>query len=936
MGFMPLRIGILGQALAPLALGTMAVTVLAMVGIYSQVAIQRRDEALRDILHDATARYDHEQVLFAQVNHQIIHCRRLLEERLALGLPIRHAISRTSDGSRRLLPAAGQAPLAAFITAPTVDDALQIRAAGLAADLVAELGPAWTAYPSNLTITIPGRWLVGWGADPVALVETLLPDDPLLLPAERELLSVPGAVRWSRTFLEPASERWLIAAGATVDIPDLGRVLITQVVPADTILARVSQGQEIVQDTVVFDSADRMLAHNRLGKAIRAAGGELTLALSGDPLLMRLRSVIPSDSAEAVALVVDPAGQGWFGVSRYPEPGWTTVTFHPAEIVQLQASAAARSVLYIGLLLLVAQTFLLIGVLRWRVSRPLRRLVSATAELAAGRPGPILDPTRQDEIGELSAAFAAMSQAVAQREAELHQALKHLREREEHARALVASAADAVLLLVDGRVAEANPRAGSLFGCAETALLGLTLGELSPKQQADGSPTAAGLAKHLAALADSGSVHFPWRHQRRDATEFEAEIGLAQVALPGPERLLAVIRDVTERNRLQERLRQGEKMESLGQLAGGIAHDFNNMLTGILGSAQLIKICPPGSAKIQSYADIIITTSMRSADLTRTLLTFARKGRASSTRIDVHQILKEARQLLERSIDKRIRITVRPAAESAWIKGDAAQLQNALINLALNARDAMPEGGDLFLTTTNCTLDETQAARLTPTITAGHYLEIVVQDTGSGIPLAILPRIFEPFFTTKVQGKGTGIGLASVYGTVQNHRGAIQVESRPGAGSTFRLWLPQATTDLPTTGVQSRPAPGPRVGTILVVDDEAVIRANARAMLGAVGWDVLEACDGVEAVEIFTREQARISATLIDMEMPRMRGIDCLREMKRLNPHVVAVLCTGYIREGSEGDMLEAGFHSVLAKPYLPDDLIHALDKALAKRNPSL
>jgi PAS domain S-box-containing protein len=644
-----------------------------------------------------------------------------------------------------------------------------------------------------------------------------------------------------------------------------------------------------------------------------------------------LRSVV-ADNELASELVNDPTGEGWYSVSRIAGPGWTEVTFHPFAHIDRRARTTAGWILLVGLAVIVAQAVLLVTVLRNRVALPLARLSQAAADLSEDRGViPTLHTYRRDEVGDLSRRFVTMADAVAAREIELRQANTSLREREELARALVDSAADAVVLFGEGVITEANPTAEELFRVGAQPLTGRDPLNLLAKPT-DGAD-AATLWNQRVILALAGHTqHFPILMQRCDEGVFEAEVGLARVNLPGSQRLLAVIRDVSERNQLERQLRQGQKLESLGQLAGGIAHDFNNMLAGIMGAAELLERQTELPERPRKLLHIIQNTCERAAGLTRKLLSFARKGQPQRQPLDLHQVVQDTLGMLEASLDKRIDLRTALVAERSGIIGDPADLQNALLNLAFNARDAMPEGGELSFSTRLCEIHEEDEAALVAPLAPGSYLELSVSDTGSGIPPAVLPRIFEPFFTTKMVGKGTGLGLAAVYGTMLDHGGSLRVDSREDEGTTFRLYLPIAGDGSAVTrAVQVAKQRDDQRGVVLLVDDEELVRSVAIAFLEELGWDVIEAGDGQQALDLYQEHRQRIDVVILDMEMPGRRGIDLLREMKQMNRGVIAILCSGYVRDGSVDQLIAEGFRAQLSKPYRMMDLERVLEEIRPK-----
>jgi PAS domain S-box-containing protein len=386
--------------------------------------------------------------------------------------------------------------------------------------------------------------------------------------------------------------------------------------------------------------------------------------------------------------------------------------------------------------------------------------------------------------------------------------------------------------------------------------------------------------------------------------------------------------DLTERKQLEEHLRQAQKMEAVGQLAGGIAHDFNNLLNVILGSAELLMDETPNSA-LRTHGENIRRASDQAKSLTRQLLAFSRQQVIAPRVLNVNTVLQETGVLLPRLIGEDVEIIVHAAAEPALVHADPIQLQQIILNLAVNARDAMPKGGNLIMETAFVELDEEAARQLSP-CTAGAYVLLSVSDTGTGIPTEIQAHVFEPFFTTKEQGKGTGLGLFTVYGIVQQVGGAIAVHSDAGAGTTFKIYLPRAlqaveVPDVPL--VQAEPAQGTE--TILLVEDQDCLRSMISDFLEKQGYTVLETGRPSEAIEMAARHKEEIRLLLTDVVMPEMHGPELARHIRELCPQVRMLFLSGYTpdRISFEG-MTEAEF-SFLEKPVAMQVLIQKVREML-------
>ena len=396
-----------------------------------------------------------------------------------------------------------------------------------------------------------------------------------------------------------------------------------------------------------------------------------------------------------------------------------------------------------------------------------------------------------------------------------------------------------------------------------------------------------------------------------------------------PWRIAGLGADVTRRRELEASLRQSQKMEAIGQLAGGVAHDFNNMLTAIMASAEQVML-RSNPAEQRELCDLIVMASERAAELTRKLLSFSRKGKLSAAPLDFHDVVRDAATLLERSIDRRVKLKLDLAAKQMVVMGDGSQLQNALLNLGINARDAMPEGGVLTITTANCELDEAACAALPFDLAPGSYLRLRVSDTGNGIAEAHLNKVFEPFFTTKPVGHGTGLGLAAVYGTVVEHGGAVTVSSELGRGTAFDLYFPLSKRSPSVLARAAETRPG--AGIILLVDDEPLLRKVGVQLIKSLGYEVVVAKDGAEGVRVFTERHHELTAVLCDLVMPELSGSDAIRQMKDLDPTVPIVACSGY----PHGDRLGGSVpecEGFLSKPFHRAELAAALERATASKN---
>jgi signal transduction histidine kinase/CheY-like chemotaxis protein len=395
-------------------------------------------------------------------------------------------------------------------------------------------------------------------------------------------------------------------------------------------------------------------------------------------------------------------------------------------------------------------------------------------------------------------------------------------------------------------------------------------------------------------------------------------------------RILGFLKDITERNKMIEQIRQMEKMDAIGQLAGGIAHDFNNQIAVIMGYSEIL-VASLKDEKLQKYAKNILASSRRSNDLTKKLLAFAHKGLSERKSVNMHDLISEVVDFLNHSFDKRIVINSKLKAEYPYVEGDPNQIQNMLLNLAINARDAMPDGGSLTFESSIEYLSETYCQRIPYEIHKGLFLEIKVSDTGNGIDDANIRRIFEPFFTTKSKGKGTGMGLASVFGAVSNHGGSIEVKSCLGKGSTFCIYFPigAAMTERENDRKSLDRNKGDNV--ILLVDDDELIRQMGLDFLSILGYSIITCNNGREAVEYYQENWQNIDLVILDMIMPEMGGKDVFRILRKINSDVRIILSSGFSLGDDIKTLLEEGAEAFIGKPFELNEFSDVLSKVMNK-----
>ncbi|MDU0459289.1 MAG: response regulator, partial [Geobacteraceae bacterium] len=485
----------------------------------------------------------------------------------------------------------------------------------------------------------------------------------------------------------------------------------------------------------------------------------------------------------------------------------------------------------------------------------------------------------------------------------------------------------ALTTLQEGTFSEVNQAFIDMFGYSRAEAIGRTSLELGVwLHESDRN-------RYLQQLKADGHVHnFETEMRRKQGDVFTVLFSGVQLEIAGKSSILSAVMDITEQKRLQNQLHQAQKMDVVGQLAGGIAHDFNNMLAGIMAAAELLKRRMSHDDKNSRLAETIIEAATRSADLTSELLTFSRKGTAVSAPIRINDTITAVMSLLKRTIDRQILLEARLDQNDPVIMGDQTQLQNALLNLGVNARDAMPRGGTLTFTTTIKNLDEASFRSMGIFRATGRYLEIAVSDTGVGMTNDVMEHIFEPFFTTKDIGKGTGLGLASVYGAVRNHDGEISVQSQPGIGSVFRIFLPLVCDNPDRQHLPDEAVGGS--GGILLVDDEEMLRSVGRDLLEDLGYTVFLAQNGEDALEVYADHRREISLVILDMIMPKMGGKEAFLRLREQSPELKVLFCSGFSREGTGDELAGLGADGFIQKPYNRTDLSRKVSELMGQPHP--
>jgi PAS domain S-box-containing protein len=523
----------------------------------------------------------------------------------------------------------------------------------------------------------------------------------------------------------------------------------------------------------------------------------------------------------------------------------------------------------------------------------------------------------EERVAERTAELAQVNQGLLAEIAERKRMQTALQQSEQDYRTIFDNAYDAIIISSadDQTVLDVNHRGCEIYGYEREQLIGRQLAEIT------GGTTTA-VADRAAGLGDEVT------HFRKDGTTLAIDSSSTPIQYKGRPAVLSVNRDITQRRALEQRLRQAQKMESLGQLAGTIAHDFNNIITAILTTTELAKRRIDQSHQLYDDLTLIDRASQSAAHLTRSLLAFARQRMLQPLHLDLNSLLADMLPVLQRLLPSNVTLDYRPANELGTIKGDQGQLEQVMMNLVSNARDALPAGGTITVATGNQTLDDAYVERY-PWAYTGSFVYVAVSDDGTGMDQEVQSHIFDAYYTTKELGKGTGLGLASVYGSVKQHKGLIEVVSTPGEGSTFKILLPEEKTEATTVAAAEE---APVVGgneTVLVVEDYDDLREVVVDFVNSLGYQAVPASDGSEAYALLEEQKDRFQVVVTDIVMPGMSGPELYQRSRQLAPHLGFVFCTGNAKES--GGFFESSAEKIicLEKPFSIDSLARKIREAL-------
>jgi len=490
-----------------------------------------------------------------------------------------------------------------------------------------------------------------------------------------------------------------------------------------------------------------------------------------------------------------------------------------------------------------------------------------------------------------------------------------LRESEANYRAIFDAANDAIFVhhAETFEILDINQKMSEIYGYAPEEARQLTWQELTCDEPLCPQKDASEFMRHA---AQGEPQLFEWMAKDKSGRSFWVEVNLKRALIGGTDRLLAVVRDITQRKLLEERLRQAQKMEAVGRLAGGVAHDFNNILTAVMGHSNLLLQHLPSDSPYRKKVDQILQGADKAARLTQQLLAFGRKQVLDVKVVDLNEVITEAYGRLTNLLAEDIRLITLFEPALAKVRADRGQIEQILVNLASNARDAMPNGGELIVETCNITLDQSYT-RVHPDVQPGSYVMIAVSDSGHGMNPETVSRVFEPFFTTKSQGTGSGLGLSMVFGIVKQHQGHIVVRSEPGLGTTFKLYWP-ALQDEKTPEIEDEVAFTQYRGneTVMVVEDEPSVLETTCEILQLLGYTVLQANNPDDAIKSFEQHRVPIHLLVTDVVMPRIDGSALYNQIARQRPELKVLYVSGYTENAIvHHGILKPGVHFV-HKPF--------------------
>jgi len=736
----------------------------------------------------------------------------------------------------------------------------------------------------------------------------------------------------------------------------------------------LASGDTIFTETrlPILGAADDTLGYLREFTSVSSSdqSGQLIRSLIGSQAVLLVGNADGSVWTDLTTQLEGPRGAGapgtvkettgadgtrWIGaVTAVPHIPWLVWVALPRTAVIAQAREFLYRIGVIAIALIVLGT-LAASLLSARLVAPLTDVTSAAEGIAAGDYSRRVAVARDDEIGRLATTFNVMASGIQLATANLeHQRVElelqqveletsnhelqqtlllatKAREAAEHARirsaAVLAASLDCIITIDQrGFVVEFNPAAERTFGYTAAETIGKSLHELiippshrAAHQRGIAHAMASGEAPVLGTRMEMPAM-------RADGSEFPVELAITRVPVDGPPLYTGFLRDLSKHKALEAQLQQSQKMDAVGRLAGGVAHDFNNILTVILSYTELLLADSNGNGSLRADIGHVRTAAERAAALTRQLLAFSRKQVMHPTVLDMNVVVGELHAMLGRVIREDVLLETKLGGGIWPVCVDRSQLEQVLMNLAVNARDAMPDGGSLLIETANVELDAAYVAHHTGAL-PGNHVALSVTDTGTGMDAATCERIFEPFFTTKAPGKGTGLGLSTVYGIVKQSGGSIWVYSEPGHGTSFKVYFPRHDGRVDeAVPAAKEPIAAQQEATVLLVEDDDAVRAATRRILERCGYTVVEAPEAETALDLIRADEIQFDVVLTDAVMPGMSGLELAELLATERPGLPLVLVSGYTEDAINRGGPLAPNAVFLEKPFT----VHALSRTIA------
>jgi len=653
-----------------------------------------------------------------------------------------------------------------------------------------------------------------------------------------------------------------------------------------------------------------------------------------DGTVLRHRNLSPGDRSHMAASTLpdfasqpqgeidfhDVQGREMWAVYQVFEPwGWVVGYSVPRDVLMADATLIQQRLLG-GWAVVAALALLALAIFLRRETRPLLELTDIAADIAAGDLTRPLSRHYPGELGVLSRSFESMREAI-QRQ------FTDLRESESRYRQIFDAMADGLLLLDhDGIIKAANPRAAETYGWPQQQLLGLPITSLLRESDLE-------LAQALRTPPVGKPLELSGVTCDHEGRELETEIGAVRLVFQGEPHALLIMRDVTDQQRLERQLLQSQKLESVGRLAGGIAHDFNNLLTPVLGYSEMLLNDKQLSKDSRGDLEAIRRAGNLASHLARQLLAFSRRQVLEMQDLDLRQTLNEFEPILRRTLREDIDLVIQDGDCPCRVRADSSQIEQIIMNLVINAMDAMPDGGRIEVATSCRTLDESTTNSLAE-LSPGSYTTLTVRDTGQGVPPEIADRVFEPFFTTKEAGRGTGLGLSTTHGIVKQHGGMVSIRNRPEGGCEVDIILPcipESTALLEKMSTAQSTLPLGHGETVVVVEDNAMVRDFVQALLTKHGYAVRVYEAGQDCIDDLAINPRPADLLLTDVVMPRINGPELSDMLREVGVELPTLYMSGYTGETLIRRGLGNGRADFLHKPLVPHQLLTKLRKMLDK-----